>query len=334
MPNLSVANNSERTAVLVLSDIHYAGEAERARGNDYEIRSVNKPLLRFFVSLYRHFYWMRYPLEQGRQLDRFLSRNIQADLLIVNGDYSCDTGFVGVSDLAAKQSAMECLNKLRKPFGERAWFTMGDHELGKLSTFSGSGGMRLASWRCATEELGLKPFWQLPVGKYRLIGVNSSLLALPPHQADTLSEEWPEWQQLRDAHLSEIRSAFDALQADQRVILFCHDPTALPFLWREESVHRRLSQVEQTIIGHLHSKLILWKSRLLSGIPPIRFLGKSVERFSSALHQAHLWHHFRVRLCPALSGIQLLNDGGYYMMELDPSAQQPAQFTFHPLPRS
>jgi hypothetical protein len=104
-------------------------------------------------------------------------------------------------------------------------------------------------------------------------------------------------------------------------------------LWCEEPVRRRLPQVEQTIIGHLHTRLILWKSRVLSGIPPIRFLGRSVNRFSSALHEAHHWWPFRVRLCPALSGTELLNDGGYYTVKIDPTANQPARFTFHPLPR-
>jgi hypothetical protein len=165
------------------------------------------------------------------------------------------------------------------------------------------------------------------------MGVASPLLALPANQPDTLPEEWPEWLQLRDAHLAEIRAAFDALKSEQRVILFCHDPTALPFLWREESVRRRLPQIEQTIIGHLHTRLILWKSRLLSGIPPIPFLGHSIRKFTSALNEARHWWPFKVRLCPALSGIELLNDGGYFTVEIDPTAKVPSQFTFHPLPR-
>jgi hypothetical protein len=325
--------STKRTSIVIVSDIHNAGAAERASGQDYELRAIRHPLLRAVVRFYRHYYWMRHPLDQGRQLDRFLSLNVPADYLVVNGDYSCDTGFVGVSHEPARQSAAECLDKLRAQFGDRARFIMGDHELGKVSTFCGSGGTRLASWRCATEQLGLPPFWQLAVGNYRLIGVTSSLIALPAHQGDTLPKEWPEWQRLREIHMEEIRAAFAALQPEQRVILFCHDPTALPFLGREESVRRHMPQIEQTIIGHLHTRLILWKSRLLSGLPRIRFLGKSVERFSSALHEAHLWKPFRVRLCPALSGCQLLNDGGYYTVEIDPTAKLPAQFTFHPLSR-
>jgi hypothetical protein len=255
------------------------------------------------------------------------------DYLVANGDYSCDSGFVGVSDPAAFQSAKECLHKLRAKFGDRAWFTFGDHELGKLPLFGGKGGMRLASWHCATRQLGLQPFWKFSIGRYQLIGVASPLLALPACQPDVLPDEWPEWQRLREAHLAEIRAAFDDLQPEQRVLLFCHDPTALPFLWREESVRRRLRQVEQTILGHLHTRLILWKSRLLSGIPPIRFLGRNVSRFTSALHEAHHWWPFHIRLCPALSGIELLNDGGYYTVRIDPSASLPARFNFHPLPR-
>jgi Calcineurin-like phosphoesterase len=319
--------------VAILSDIHYAGSAERDGGENYELRIIANPLLRSIARAYRHLIWMRHPLEQGRQLDRFLAGIGPVDYLVANGDYSCDSGFVGVSDPAASQSAKECLDKLRAKFGDRAWFTFGDHELGKLTLFGGKGGMRLASWHCATRQLGLQPFWKFAIGRYQFIGVASPLIALPACQPDVLPHEWPEWERLREAHLAEIRAAFDALQPEQRVLLFCHDPTALPFLWREESVRRRLPQVEQTILGHLHTRLILWKSRMLSGIPPIRFLGRNVNRFTSALHEAHHWWPFRVRLCPALSGIELLNDGGYYTVQIDPAASRPARFNFHPLPR-
>jgi hypothetical protein len=324
---------SEEVIVAILSDIHYAGPDERARGEDYEFGTIANPLLRAVARAYRHLVWMRHPLDQGRQLDRFLAEASQMDYLVANGDYSCDCSFVGVSDPAALQSTQECLAKLRAKFGDRARFTFGDHELGKPTLFSGTGQMRLASWHNATRLLGLPPLWKLPLGRYLLLGVASPLIALPANQTDTLPEEWPEWQRLRESHLEEIRAVFDALQPDQRLLLFCHDPTALPFLWRVEPVRCRLPQVEQTIIGHLHTRLILWKSRVLSGIPPIRFLGRNVSRFTSALHEAHLWRPFRVRLCPALSGIQLLNDGGYYTVNLDPAASRPAQFTFHPLPR-
>lgn len=318
--------------IAILSDIHYAGPAERARGNDYEMRAIPNPILRAVARAYRRLYWMRHPLDQWRQLDRFLRETKPVDYVVANGDYSCDSGFVGVSDPAAGQSARECLDKLRAKFGDTARFTMGDHELGKQALF-GFGEMHIASWRVATETLGLSPFWQLTLGRYTLMGLTSSLIALPTHQPDTLSQEWPEWLRLREIHLAEVRGAFDSLPPNQRVILFCHDPTALPFLWRDEIVRRRLAQIEQTFVGHLHSQLVMWQSRMLSGIPPIRFLGHNVHRMTAALHEAHHWRPFHVRLCPALSGIELLNDGGYYTMHIDPAANRPAQFTFHPLPR-
>ena len=319
--------------IAILSDIHHAGSIERARGEDYEFRRIDNPLLRTLARAYRHLIWLRHPLDQGRQLDRFLAEVGPVDYVVANGDYACDTESAGVSDPGSFQSAQECLDKLRAKFGDRVRFIFGDHELGKLALVGGNGGMHLASWHCATRQLGLQPFWKLAIGHYLLMGVASPLVALPANQADVAPAEWPEWQPLREAHLAEIRAAFGALQPEQRVILFCHDPTALPFLWQEESVRRHLSQVEQTVIGHLHTRLILWKSRLLSGIPPIRFFGHSVNRFTSALHRAHHWWPFQVRLCPALSGTELLNDGGYYTVQIDPTARLPARFAFHPLPR-
>ena len=325
-------NAPGEVTVAILSDIHYAGAAEQARGEDYEMRAIPNPVLRAAARAYRHLIWQRHPLDQGRQLDRFLAEVGPVDYVVANGDYSCNSGFVGVSDPAAGASAQECWDKLRAKFGNRTRFTIGDHELGKHALF-GFGEMRLASWRVATETLGLSPFWQLAFGRYTLMGITSSLVALSTYQPDTLPAEWPEWLRLREAHLAEIRAAFDALPPDQRVVLFCHDPTALPFLWREEPVNRRLPQIEQTIIGHLHTQLVLWKSRVLAGIPPICFLGHAVRRMTTALHEAHYWWPFHVRLCPALSGIELLNDGGYFTMHLDPAASRPARFTFHPLPR-
>ena len=317
----------------ILSDIHYAGPAERARGEDYELRAIKKPLLRAFARFYRHYVWMRHPMQRGLMLDRFLAEAPPADYVIVNGDHSCNSAFIGLGDSAALASAQECLGKITARFGERALYVFGDHELGKMTMFSGQGSMQLASWRACIDQLRLNPFWQLDVGKYVLIAVCSPLIALPANQADVLPGEWPDWQRLRALHLAEIRAAFDALEPDQRVLLFCHDPTALPFLGEEESVRRRLPQIEHTIIGHVHSHLILWKARLLSRVPPIRFLGRVAKKLSAAVSKSRQWRPFKIKLCPALAGIQLLNDGGYLTVSLDPTAQKPAEFVFHPLRR-
>src|SRR5262249_20840143 len=154
--------------------------------DNYEISEIANPLLRRLVWMYRHFFWLRHPFRQNHLLDRFLERSAGFDYVVANGDYSCNSAFIGVSDDAACQSAQECLGKLRTAFDGRLRGTFGDHELGKVSFFGGQGGMRLASWNRARQQLGLEPFWQLTVGKYVLVGVVSSLIALPVFQADTL----------------------------------------------------------------------------------------------------------------------------------------------------
>jgi hypothetical protein len=319
--------------IAILSDIHYAGAAEQARGDDYEYRGLTSPGLRLFIKSYRHFIWLRQPLHQSHWLDKFIADAGRPDHVIANGDYSCDSAFIGVSDEAAFQSARECLEKLRRQFAPNFHAGFGDHELGKMSFAGNQGGMRLASFHRARRELKLPPLWRLELGNYLLLGVTSSLVALPFFEPDTLPAERPEWQQLHEQHLAEIRQAFAALKPAQRVLLFCHDPTALPFLWREEIVRAKIPQVEHTIIGHLHSGLILWKSRLLAGMPRVSFLGHTAKRMSAALSEARHWRPFHVKLCPALAGIQLLKDGGYLTVELDLEAREPAKFQFHPLAR-
>ena len=266
-------------------------------------------------------------------LDEFLARADSPDVVVTNGDYSCDTEFIGVCDDAAFESARECLAKLRVRFGPKLQSAIGDHELGKMSLFGGKGGFRLASWRRATTELALQPFWRTEIGNYVLIGLTSSLLAFPVYEPEALPEERQDWAALREAHLSEVRRAFAALKPEQRALLFCHDPTALPFLWRDETVRGRLPQVEQTIIGHLHSNLFYRQSQLLAGMPTIRFLGNSIRRMSHALNEARCWREFKTRLCPSIAGIELLKDGGYCELRIDEGASRPVEFHFRPLRR-
>jgi hypothetical protein len=320
--------------IAIVSDIHYASAAEQARGNDYEFRGIDSPFARLLLRFFRYFIWQRQPLGRNYLLDRFLVQTSNADHLIANGDYSCNSGFVGISDDAAFQSAQECLGKLRAQFGANMRATFGDHELGKIGFFNGKGGMRLASWRRARADLGLEPFWRLEIGRYVLMGVTSSLIALPIFQADTLPAELEDWHRLRAEHFAEIRSAFNALEPGQTVLIFCHDPTALPFLWDEPDIRSRLGQVEQTIIGHLHSNLVFWKSRLLAGVPRITFLGHTTTRFTSALRDGRRWRPFKVRLCPALAGIELTKSAGYLVALLDPDKKVKARFQYHCLPRS
>lgn len=321
-----------RYSILVASDFHYASDAEKRRG-DFVQGAIDRPALRLAIKLYRHFIWLRDPLAHNAQLDRLLAHAVPVDLAVANGDYSCDSAFVGLSDDAALESARLCLDKLRGRFAPNFRGVFGDHELGKKALGSERGGLRLASWRRAQEELGLEPFWQTNVGRYRLMGVVSSLIALPVYLPETLPEERAEWETLRKAHLQEISHAFATLGAEERLLLFCHDPTALPFLAREPAVASRLTQVALTVVGHLHSPLYLKAGRLLSGMPAIRFLGTAIRRMSTALREAREWRAFNVQLCPALMGIELLKDGGYLVVRIDPQDTAPLEVECHPLRR-
>ncbi len=323
---------ARQQTILILSDIHYASEAEKQR-RGHETRIIANPLLRRAVKAYRHYVWLRDPFAHNHLLDEFLARADSPDVVVTNGDYSCDTEFIGVCDDAAFESARQCLAKLRDRFGPKLRSVIGDHELGKMSLFGGKGGFRLASWRRATTELALQPFWRSAVGNYVLLGVTSSLLAFPVYEPEALPGERKEWAALRREHLTEIRRAFANLRPEQRVLLFCHDPTALPFLRQDETVRSKLNQVEQTIIGHLHSNWYFRNSQMLAGMPAIRFLGNSIRRMSRALNEARCWREFRTRLCPAIAGIELLKDGGYCELRVDEAASQPAEFQFHPLRR-
>jgi hypothetical protein len=322
----------QRKTVLIVSDIHYASAAEQERRN-HELRVIHNPFLRLALRLFRDYIWLREPMQKNHLLDQFLDNAGEPDLVVANGDFSCDSAFIGVCDDPAFESARQCLEKLRTRFAGQCKTVFGDHELGKLSFFGGSGGMRVASFHRAERELGIPPFWEMEIGKYTLFGVVSSLIALPVYETDALPQEMSEWHRLREMHLHRIREAFTGLKPTQKVILFCHDPTALPFLWEEPVIRQKLSQVEHTIIGHLHSPVILWKSRILAGIPPIKFLGSTVKRATTALRRARHWKPFRVRLCPSLAGLELFKDGGYLSVELDLTGQMPARFQRHSIVR-
>lgn len=308
--------------IYIVSDIHYASPEEQARRN-HEFEGISNPIMRSLLRWYRDHIWLKNPQDQNHLLDQFLEQTGDADFVISNGDYSCNTAFIGVADQAACKSAQACLGLLRQQFAPNFRAIFGDHELGKVSLAGNKGGLRMASWDSAVDTLKLDPFWSVTFGSYVVMGVVSTLLALPIFEPEAIRSELPEWRRLREQHLEKIRNAFCALEPTQKVILFCHDPTALPFLWQEPEVRSRISQVEQTIIGHLHSPLILWKSHFLAGMPAIHFLGNSIRRFSSALHEARHWQEFNVQLCPSLAGIELLKDGGFLALDLDPDGKSP-----------
>ena len=318
--------------ILVLSDVHYASPAEQQRGG-YELAAVKHRWQRILLRTYRHAIWLRDPFAHNALLDWFLAHAGDAEVVVANGDYSCDSAFVGVSDDAAAESAALCLGRLRERFGPAFRAVIGDHELGKPSLAGNQGGMRIASWRRATTDLGLLPFWRLDLGPWVLLGMTSTLLALPVLAPEIPSAELGAWEQLREEHCREISRELESLAPDRRLLLFLHDPTALPFLAGLPPMRSRLGQVAVTVIGHLHSPLILWKSRLLAGLPPIRGLGNAVRRMSQALHQARSWRPFKVHLCPSLAGLELLKDGGFLELVLSDDGRTPPSVRRQRIPR-
>jgi hypothetical protein len=323
---------SRTFSIAVVSDVHYAAADERELLANFDFwGQVRNPVARFLGRMYHRFVWLRHRGAHNDLLEEFLAAAGRPDLVVANGDFSCNTGRNGVSDPAAFASTEECLGKLRARFGQNLRATIGDHDLGKIGLFATRGSMALASWPRLTEGLGVEPFWRVQFGKYIFLGVSSSLIALPLYIPDSTPADAAGWERLSETHLENIRATFAALKPDERVILFCHDPSALPFLWRETTVREKIPQIEQTIIGHLHTNLILRMGRLLSGFPVISFLGKGARKISGGLNEAKLWKPFHVRLCPALTGIQLLKDGGWLSAELDADAKSPARFKFHPI---
>ncbi len=313
--------------LLILSDIHYASDAEKARG----VKSKPKNKLAWLLdNVFRHYVWQRDVFAHNHWLEWFVQMPEEPDAVVSVGDY-CVSGYLGVSDDACLASARLCLGKLRARFGDRYTPVFGDHELGKTSLFGAQGGLRLTSWHRAHDDLGLKAFWVRDFGAYRLMGMVSSLITLPIFEPDALPDEVPEWRRLRAEHLAQIIQGFETLAPGQKLILFCHDPTALPFLWREPAIRNRLGQLEQTVIGHLHTNLVVWQSRILAGIPQIQFLGRQVARLTAALREARYWRPFKIRLCPTLSGIELWRQSGFYEARLDPTGRRPAQFIWRRL---
>lgn len=318
----------KRRRILVLSDVHYACAAEEARG-EFEIDAVEHPVARAWVTAWMRFIWMRRPGPQNLLLDRFIRESGDADLVVANGDHTINSAFVGLSDPASLESAETCLTKLRDQFGDALHATIGDHELGKNGFAVSHGGMRLESFRLAREKLGLKPCWRTDLGRYSLIGVTSSLLGLPLFESEFLGEEAEGWRSLAEEHVREVADTFRSIPEDSRILLFCHDPSALPFLLSAPGIQDGLRKIESTVIGHLHSAMIFETAGLLAGIPRLPLPGAALKRINAGLNRARVWRDFRTRFCPCLAGIQLLNDGGFLELELDDEGDAPLKFHTH-----
>lgn len=317
--------------LLVVSDIHYAAAGEQAR-RGHEARAIGNAFLRGAARAWRRWVWLRDPLAHNHRIHHIVAANPRPDWVVANGDFSLDTGFVGVSDDAAFASAEEALRILRTAYGTRLRATLGDHELGKKSLFGGAGGLRLASWERSLHGLQIPPSWHLEFGSWVLIGAASTPLALPVFQDDARPEELADWKEIAHGLRSRIRELFAAVRPDQRIVLFVHDPSALPFLAREPEVQRRMPQIAATVVGHLHTNSIFRLGSALAGFPTLRFCGHTARRYSSALGEARWWREFRTVLCPSPTGIELLKDGGWLQLELSEDGSGGLRLHRHRLP--
>ncbi|MDB6055779.1 MAG: hypothetical protein JWN25_3302 [Verrucomicrobiales bacterium] len=317
---------------MVVSDLHYACPGEQAR-DGHEAMKIGNPFKRWLLNAYRRYIWLHNGLFQNHLLEPILRTDEEPDIVVANGDFSSDTGFVGLADPYALESATLCIQKLRARFSSRLKLVLGDHEFGKDSMVAGNGGLRLESYYRAVRDLEIEPVWTLTRGPFVLIGVASSLIALPTYLPETLPDERVEWQDLRRSHLENVTQAFQQVREDQRIVLFCHDPTALPYLLEIPEIKAALPKISLTIIGHLHTPLLLKLSFLLAGMPTINFLGTAFRRMSKALGKAKDWKPFHVQICPSPTGCELLKDGGYLILTLPELPHQPIQVRNFKIPR-
>ena len=67
--------------VAIVSDVHYAGAAERQRG-DYTLAGMERPLARALLRAYRRFIWLRDPCAHNHLLDQFLEQSPAPDFVV------------------------------------------------------------------------------------------------------------------------------------------------------------------------------------------------------------------------------------------------------------
>lgn len=321
---------SAKVRVLIVSDIHYACESEQARAG-HEGRVISCAPVRWAAAAYRRFVWLAEPHQHNHRVQQILEREPNPDWVVINGDLTSDTAFIGVSDDAASQSVVECLELLRSSYGERMHLCIGDHEIGKKSLFGGAGGPRLKSLSRAIEVHGFQKSWRRDIGVYSLVGVASTLAAWPVFAGEALEEEAEAWGEIAAGYTMEIADLFGGIDRDRKILLFCHDPSALMFLANVPEVCVRMENIETTVLGHLHSPSLLRLAMKLAGFPETGLMGNSVRRYTRALNNAEIWSAFRPMQCPSPAGLQCLKDGGYLTVELDPSGMTPPVWVRHRL---
>ncbi len=307
----------------VISDFHVAGPKERVRSASsyHDIGNGLHPLKRKWrrgLHRARARLWNANPEWRSEAFLRALDcvSGYKPDWVIANGDYGSDQGGVGVSDEATFESASGVIRTIRRTFHQRCRFIFGDHDLGKYSTLLRSGGIRLKSLNLGEEVLGIPSFWHELDDGYHLIGINSSLFTLDLFLPEALAEEIPHWRERRARHIADVCETFSRIPSKGRVILFCHDPSALHALSELKPVRERLPQIDMTVIGHLHSPGLLKLARLVPQrasawrpkYPVARIIAHGLKGVGS-------WKMFKPVVCPSTFGTGHHIRGGLLFVE-------------------
>ena len=310
----------------VLSDFHVLGPGELLQSEDAyrQLGEGLNPIRRTWRrGLYRvrRRLWNTHPELRQTAFQKAIDEidEYNPEWIIANGDYGGDTGGIGLSDKQTFESVAGAVDMLRQRFAGRIRFIFGDHDLGKYSTVLREGGIRLQSLELGEKMLGIPSFWHEIDDEVHLIGINSSLFTLDLFLPEALTDEIPEWRRLREEHIAKVSHAFDGLPREARVVLFCHDPSALAALGKVPVVLDRLSHIEMTVIGHLHAPSLLKLAKLVPSsrakkwrpkYPVARILAHSLEGVRS-------WKLFKPVACPSTFGAGHHMHGGVLFIEKD-----------------
>ncbi len=308
----------------VISDIHVLGPSEHER--DREVlaalgahRGWARRTWRHVLHRIRRRFWNWHP-ELRRACFLKALEEMHAyhpDWVVANGDYGGDAVGVGLSDEATYESAAGVITLIREVFPDRCHFIFGDHDIGKYSTGMRQGGIRLASLDRGEQQLGIRSFWHEQVDGVDLIGINSSLLTLDHFLPEALVEEIPEWHQRRAAHEAQLTATFGELAPDARVILFCHDPSALSLLIGNPAISERRAQIELTVLGHLHEPRLLQLAQRLPRLPDWRPKYPVARILAETIRSAKTWSLFNPIVCPSPFGTGHHLSGGLLYIEQD-----------------
>jgi hypothetical protein len=315
--------------IAVISDVHVLGPTELARAEESVLlmSRMEDPLRRVWrKGLYRvrRRFWNTHPAWRQTAFLRALDKvdEFDPEWVIANGDYGGDYGGVGLSNDATFESVSGVIDLIRRRFQGRSRFIFGDHDLGKYSTVLREGGIRLHSLERGEKKLGIPSFWHEADDEYHLIGVNSSLFTLDLFLPEALAEEIPEWRRRREEHIEHVSRAFDGLPEDARVLLFCHDPSALTALSQIPVVVRRMRHIEMTVIGHLHSPFLLKVARWMPRKKGWRPKYPVARIIAHGLEGARSWELFHPVVCPSTFGTGHHLAGGLLFIERDPDTRR------------